>query len=385
MKILLFHYDELDELGGVETLVRSMSCAFTELGHPTGVLELGRQWLPRRELMPGVPIWRITGSTFPCLRRPGSWLSFGRSIGQFLRVVNDFDPDVVHVHFPVHQSLTIVGACRLPHRWKLAVTVHNSDIRGEPQKDPRIRLWRDRLFARADAVTAVSDSLLAEARKAYPAIADKGTVIYNGISAEWGTANSHPGNLQERKYVLYAGRLHAVKGVDTLLSAWSRLSDAIADVTLLIVGDGPERKNLEARAVELGITASVTFLPTQSKPALAALYRRAECVVLPSQREGLAMALLEAGACGAICVASNVTGIYEVIEDGVNGLLFPYGDVAALSKALATALRMPDEERQSLRLAAQQRVAEHFTEERMLRNYLDLYSGLMHQAGRKVV
>ena len=377
MKILIFHYDELDELGGVESLVRTMSREFTAMGNPTGVVELGHRGAAKRQLMPDVPIWRVAGSSFPALSKPRSWFSHARSVRQFQNVVNEFNPDIVHVHFPVHQALTVVGACRFPRRWRLAVTVHNSDIRGEPQSDPRIRLWRNRLFGCADAITAVSDSLLAEAKQAYPAIADKGSVIYNGIGADWGDSGYPSDLVPAGKFVLYAGRLSTVKSVDTLLSAWSLVGDAASDTTLLVVGDGSERQTLENQARALGILESVSFLPSQGKEALAALYQHAECVVLPSQREGLAMVLLEAGACGAICVASDVTGIYEVIKDGINGFLFPYGDIAAQAAALNTLFELTEKARNTMKEAAKQRVMAQFTQQKMLDNYLGLYQRLM--------
>ena len=94
MKILIFHYDELDALGGVESLVRTFSREFTQLGHPTGVVELGHSGSPKRQLTPGVPIWKVAGSSFPALTKPRSWFSHARSISQFRKVVNEFNPDI---------------------------------------------------------------------------------------------------------------------------------------------------------------------------------------------------------------------------------------------------------------------------------------------------
>lgn len=382
MKILLFHYDELDELGGVETLLRTMANEFTVRGHPTGVIEMGRQFRPRRELIPGVPIWMISASSFPAPGRPRSWVSFARSVMQFRRVIREFNPDIVHIHFPAGQSLPAVGADFLPHRWRLVVTVHNSDIRISP-RDPAVRRWQRRLFERAARVTAVSDSLLGEAQELYPCIGGKGEVVYNGITPDW---NDSPGadTGTDQRYILYAGRLHAVKGLYTLLDAWKRIEARhAAGLMLRLVGDGPERDGLIAHAEKIGVSQKVEFLGLKSGKALASLYRNAECVVLPSEREGLAMVLLEAGACGAICVGSRVTGIQEVIEHGVTGFLTPYGDAGALADTIGTILTMAPDAQVAMKRAARERIAGRFTQERMLSGYLGIYDRLVHMTGNQ--
>ena len=130
---------------------------------------------------------------------------------------------------------------------------------------------------------------------------------------------------------LYVGRLIANKGVDVLLDAIARLPAALRK-PLWIVGDGPERAALEARARELGVDAR--FEGFLGRDQLASYYARARAIVLPStEGEGLPNALLEAMAYGVPAIATTLVGVDELV--GAGGRLVPPGDPDALAAALA--------------------------------------------------
>ena len=170
MRILLVHYDELDALGGVELLVRQLAEAFTEAGHPTGIVEMGDRWRGRRSLTGGTPIWTVGASSFPVWNRPRSWASAVRATLQFRRAIREWDAQIVHVHFPIGQSIPAVGAHVLPHGWRLAVTVHNSEIRVAPRSDPRVAVRPSPLFARPAVVRAVCVSVPLGALRRLPRV-----------------------------------------------------------------------------------------------------------------------------------------------------------------------------------------------------------------------
>ena len=129
--------------------------------------------------------------------------------------------------------------------------------------------------------------------------------------------------------VLSVGRLIADKGMDVAIAACAR-----AGVPLVIAGEGPERGALEALAARLG--ADVSFAGHLDATALARHYSAARGVVLAARRgEGLPNVLLEALAHGRPVVATPCAGTRDLVEDGVNGLLVPPGDAAALAGALA--------------------------------------------------
>lgn len=379
MKILLFYFAELGGLGGVDVVVTTLASQFKAAGHAAGIVEVTKRAAKKRLLADGTPVWSITAPSYPTIRRPRSWASFARTTAQFLGVVRDFDPDVVHVHFPLIQCIPIVGAHALPHKWRLVVTLHNSDIRVAPTQEPEIRPWQARLFARADAVTAVNQALLDDAVALYPAIAGKGRVILNGVGPEWFQPLEEPNH---EDYVLFAGRLSHVKGVDLLLNAWSKISPLFPKTRLRIAGDGDQRQVLESMANELGIANSVRFLGRKSHEDLRQLYRQAKVVVLPSRREGLPLSLLEAGAAGAICVGSQTAGIPEIIEEGVTGYVVNAELPEELGVGIAKTLDLSPGARKMMQQAAQTAIRRRFSEEQMIASYLELFSALL-EGGRR--
>ena len=109
---------------------------------------------------------------------------------------------------------------------------------------------------------------------------------------------------------------------------------------------------------------------------MPAVYRSATLVCLPSYREGLPKALLEAAACGRAIVATDVPGCREIVRHGENGLLVEVRDVAALAKAMATLLS-DTATRQAMGAAGRQMVLQEFSEEKVVADTLEIYQELM--------
>jgi glycosyltransferase involved in cell wall biosynthesis len=138
-----------------------------------------------------------------------------------------------------------------------------------------------------------------------------------------------------KRRILYCGRLAAVKRVDTLIDAFARIAGEYADWNLLIVGGGPLESELKAR-VPVGLQSRVEWTGFINDPdELAALYACGDVFVLPSSFEPWAVVVSEAAAAGMAIVASEVVGAAgELCREGVNGRLFPPGDVGKLADAL---------------------------------------------------
>ena len=141
-----------------------------------------------------------------------------------------------------------------------------------------------------------------------------------------------------RPQILCVGRLAPEKGQAVLLEAMAALKAEGQTVHLRLVGDGPDRRWLESRAADLGLASSVEFAGWVDQGRLMALYAETDLFVLPSLAEGIPMVLMEAMAMQIPCVAPRITGIPELIEHGVDGMLFAVGDVEDLRKAIRTLL-----------------------------------------------
>jgi glycosyltransferase involved in cell wall biosynthesis len=128
----------------------------------------------------------------------------------------------------------------------------------------------------------------------------------------------------------FAGRLTAQKSLDRALEAVA----AADGVSFLVAGEGPDLAPLEARARELGIADRVRFLGAQPRQRVVELFRAADATILSSSWENFPHTVVEALAVGTPVLAMEAGGVAEVVRDGVNGLLVPAGDTAALADAV---------------------------------------------------
>jgi glycosyltransferase involved in cell wall biosynthesis len=165
--------------------------------------------------------------------------------------------------------------------------------------------------------------------------------------------------------VLAVARLVEKKGLDTLVRACGRLRDRGRSFRCHIVGDGERRGPLQALIRELELDRLVALEGALDQGDVLEWYRRATVLALPCRvtadgdRDGIPNVLIEAAACGVPIVTTAVSGIPELIEDGVSGLLVRPSDPAALADALEAMLQSPVL-REGLRVNARSRVAEAF-------------------------
>ncbi|NPV08626.1 MAG: glycosyltransferase family 4 protein [Anaerolineae bacterium] len=174
----------------------------------------------------------------------------------------------------------------------------------------------------------------------------------------------------------YVGRLVPEKGVDLLLRAAGGLT---GEWSLSILGAGPEAKNLQGLAEQLGVAPRVRWHDPVPSPHVPAHLRSLACLVLPSisrphWKEQFGRVLVEAMACGVPVVGSDSGEIPNVI--GPAGLVFPEGDVAALRASLAR-LQSSPALRRELAVAGRQRVLEHYTQAAIARETVRVYEAVL--------
>lgn len=194
----------------------------------------------------------------------------------------------------------------------------------------------------ADLVLAPSAATAAEIRRDY-GVAFVGVLpnVTGGLAVPPAAARDERAEATAPGYLLFVGRLRIRKGVEVLLEALR----AVPGARLLIAGDGEHRKALERRAAELGLGPAVLFLGRCDASRVRGLLSGAAALVVPSTYEGMPLVVLEAMEAGLPVVASRVSGIPEVVEDGRTGWLVPPEDPEALAAALAEALESPGEAR----------------------------------------
>jgi len=174
----------------------------------------------------------------------------------------------------------------------------------------------------------------------------------------------------EAPVVAVIGNLWPVKGHRTLVEAVARLPPELHHVRFLCAGEGPEREHLTGRIAQLGLDDRVILLGHRlDVPAILA---RAQAACLCSSAEGLSNALMEAMAARLPVVATRVGGNPELIQDGENGFLVPYGDAGALAATLAALLSTPQNARE-MGLRGRRRVEAELSMERMADGHGALY------------
>ncbi len=203
------------------------------------------------------------------------------------------------------------------------------------------------LYRFADQVVVVSDFLIRDLSKIAFIPEQRIKRIYNPVitSALIEKANqnaNHPWLLEKTTPVLLAaGRLSSQKNFPLLLRGFAAAYKERPDMRLIILGEGPERQDLEKVASELGITDAISIPGFNENPY--AFFSKADIFVLSSDFEGLPTVLIEALASGCSVVSTDCpSGPDEILEGGKYGILIPVGDVEALKSAILDVLSDPE-------------------------------------------
>ncbi|MGW4462014.1 glycosyltransferase [Micromonospora sp. NPDC004704] len=315
------------------------------------------------------------------------------------RVIEDFRPDVLHLHNIYHQlSPSVLAAARsagVPclltmHDYKLACPSYQlldqgrpcqACVTGGPLQAARRRCkdgslsrsallavesWLHRELRAYDPVQVfVSPSgFLADVMRRAGVYPDRLRVVNHFVDLTGIAAKGQPGG-----GVVFAGRLAPEKGVDVLVEAVAALPDG---VPVDIAGDGPARTELEALAARM-VPGRIRFHGRLDKSRLHDLVRSAAVVAVPSRwHENQPMAVLEAYACGVPVVTTDLGGLPELVEPGVDGMIVAADDVAGLAAALGELVADPVRAFEMGR-AGRARVARDFAPQRHLDRIRDLY------------
>jgi len=282
--------------------------------------------------------------------------------------------DVLHCHLA---SLQTAGAalagrlCKIPVFCKAAIADLRSDL-GEIEKEGmsgHIVAWLARLII----VNWIATTEAVEQSLIRAGINEKHIVrIPNGVDLP--VALNNTGRIAVRSF-LYLGRLstNIHRDVSTLIQAFDRLAEHYPDVELALVGGGDllEETRMLAKACKASERIKLPGFDSADK-----WFAWADCFVLPSLREGLSNALLEAMAAGLPCIANDIPPNREVLENGTAGMLVPVGDEVRLFEAMQK--MMTDEAyADSMRLAALHRVYTHYGIDSVADRSIKLYEKII--------
>lgn len=177
---------------------------------------------------------------------------------------------------------------------------------------------------------------------------------------------------------LFVGRIVRDKGINELVSAFSKLNVEYPKTRLFLVGDFENKLDPVDASTKNEIRHNVNIISVGRKAGndLLAYYAASDCFVFPSYREGFPNTVLEAGAMGLPCIVTDINGSREIIRDGYNGLIIPAHDEDSLYNAMKRMIENP-EGRITMASVARQHIADHYEQEFVRRCLYDFYKQII--------
>ncbi len=255
---------------------------------------------------------------------------------------------------------------------KMAVSFRGFDINVYPVKHSNCYhlLWKQ-----VDKVHSISNYLL---EKAYGLGLSK-EVPYSIITPAVNFGNLSPSEYKELNSpvkIVTIARLAWIKGVDTAIAAMKILEEKGIDFEYHIIGEGTTKdiERYKFQVYELGLTNKIFFQGKLSHIETLNLLTGVDLYLQPSVNEGFCNALLEAQALGKLCIASDVGGIPENIEDKETGWLVPQGDSVSFASKIREIINLPENEKQKISKNAKERVKQNFTIKKQQQEFIKFYN-----------
>ena len=278
----------------------------------------------------------VDGCPFPARRikklLPTKLAGYAAALGAVKKELESFGPDIVNAIYA--GGYGFIGA-QSGYR-PLVVSAIGSDMLIDYPSSFVHRLQIEYALKRAALVTTDAESLSAAVEQA-GVEPSRISEIYFGIDPAVFNREGRTGRGDGPLRIISTRNLYSIYRIDVLLAAFAGLSERTA-ATLVICGDGPERASLEDEAKKLGIGDRVTFAGRLEPAGIAGELKKADIYVSTSSSDSTSVSLLEAMACGAVPVVTDLEANREWIRDGVSGLLFRTGDAAGLTEAMFSLL-----------------------------------------------
>jgi glycosyltransferase involved in cell wall biosynthesis len=325
----------------------------------------------------------------PQLHREVSPIGDPSSVATIARLIKEIRPEILHTHTAKagavgRAAALMAGDSRPPI---IVHTFHGHVLRGyfDPVRTAAYREVERSLARVTTRLVAVSPEVRDELVELGVAPEEKFSVIRLGIDLDQRIVEGTGDGAELRRafgipadafVVGWIGRMTAIKHLPDVLAAFARLRDRGVDARLCLVGDGPDRSDVERRAHDLGIARFVLSLGYQRD--VAPYYRLFDALLLPSGNEGTPVVAIESLAAGTPVVATRVGGIPDVVTDGVDGFLAAVGDIDGLADALHR-LAGDRELREAMGHAGREKTLPRYRVERLVDDVDALYQELLRE------
>lgn len=291
-----------------------------------------------------------------------------------LKLAKNPDVKLIHAHWWIPTGLIGTLVSRIVGK-PLVITTHGTDITILKPSGISRRLGSF-VFGHASAITVVSSFQKKRLISVIPISPSKITVRPMPVNIEqFGPSGTKKPGL--KKTILSVARYTKQKKLDTLIVALGLLQEENLELSLILIGEGEEEKNLRSLIESQNLSSQVTFLPLMSQTELNRYYRESDIVVLPSVDEGFGLVLVEAQLCQVPVIGADSGGIPDIIVHERTGLLFPPGNAPALAHCIKRILT--DKELTGRLISnAYQEARFRFSPESTAKTFIDIYNKLMY-------
>lgn len=329
MKIVIFNWQDRThpQAGGAETHLHEIFGRMVKRGHSVTLVACDYDGAPSEEVIDGITVIRIGSRATYNFALPIWWQRHGRECG-FDLVVDDINK------IPVFSPLFVdVPVLALIHH------LFGSSIFSEAGAVAGSYVWlAERLIPRVyhdTPLAVVSESTRRECIEA--GLAERNLdIVYNGVDIEHFPMRVCEKN--EKPTVAYFGRLKRYKSVDHVVRAMKIVVQQLPSARLEILGRGDDEPRLRTLVAETGLANHVTFHGFVNDETKVRLLSKAHVVVNPSKKEGWGITNLEANACGTPVISADSPGLRDSVNNGVSGLLYPYGDIEVLAQRIMSVI-----------------------------------------------
>lgn len=367
--------------GGSGVVATELGIELAERGHQVHFITYSQPFrLTGREK--GIFYHEVPVTNYPLFEYPPYTLALATRIAE---VSEYYDLDIMHVHYAIPHSVSALLARQMlatrNRKLPFVTTLHGTDITLVGIDRSYLPITR---FAieQSDGVTSISNYLREKTIQDF-SIQRPIEVIPNFVNCDVYTPKLE-GREEARavfakpheKIFAHLSNFRAVKRVIDVVEVFARVAAKVPS-RLLMIGDGPDRSKAEYLAIDLGVRDRVHFLGKQD--SVSDLLPLADLMIMPSEMESFGLAALEAMACRVPTIATRVGGVPELVEDGVNGLLFPVGDIEAMADASIALLK--DESRlEEMRIASRKTAQNYFCASQIIPQYEQYYEKVLTES-----